>query len=101
MTWRSLGRRQALLREAIRGCVRRNVLLVGDLEHFEYGIVDVVRFVQRALRIPARNLAKDVDDTTGVGNVVRRVQNPEALQLVAVSLLEQLIVRAAGNDVRP
>src|SRR6476659_3228316 len=75
----SLCRRQPLLREAIRRRVSRYVLRVRDFENLQYGIVDVVCFVQRTLRVPPRDLAVHVDDAPGVGDVVRRVKNSEPL----------------------
>src|SRR4029077_9291675 len=95
---RSFCLRQSQLRQAIRRLVGRNMLRLSDVEHLKNGIVYVVGLVERSLGVPTGDFAVDVDHAAGVRDVVRRVQNSALLELIAVALLEELVVRPAGDD---
>src|SRR5437899_1089928 len=86
-------RMDALFGETIGGEICRDALLGRDREDAQHGVVDLVGLAEGARRRPARELAVDVDHTAGVGDVVRRVENLAVLELLAMTLLEQLIVR--------
>src|SRR6185369_3716392 len=66
--------------------------------NFANGVVDLVGFAEGTCRRPSGELAVHVDYATGVGDIVRRVEDVALLELVAVTLLEELVVRRAGND---
>src|SRR5690606_29586239 len=89
---------QPLPRKPVRCEVRWNALLLRDLEHGEHGVIDLVGLSQCALLVPVAELAVHVDHAAGVGNVVRSIENPAALERLAVPLLEKLVVGRACDD---
>src|SRR5690348_14441533 len=91
-------RMNALFGETVGGEVRRDPLLLRNCEYTQHGVVDLVGLAEGTRRGPAGKLAVNVDHATGVGDVVRCVENVALLELFTVTLLEQLIVRGAGDD---
>src|SRR5687768_2150930 len=63
--------------EAIRRHIRWNSLLPRDLEDAECGVEDLVRFPECAVTRPPGDFAVHVDHTTGVGDVIRCVQDSD------------------------
>src|SRR5688500_13199792 len=76
--------RHPLLREPVGRAVSRDPLLLGDLEDAKQRLVDLTRLLLGPLHRPAVQLAVDVDDAAPVDHIIRRIQNPPLLQLVAM-----------------
>src|SRR6516162_1287754 len=94
--------RQPLFRQAIRRLIRGNAGFPAQFENLEQRVVKSIYLLKSPSDIPAEHLlAAAVDDSAGIGGVVRRIEDAALLEQVPVARREELVVGPADNQLRP
>ena len=82
----------------ICGLVSGDAAIFRETEDFQQRVVDGFDLRARLGLRPAEQFDTAVDDSSGVGRVVGRVENVACGERLAVPRVEQLIIRRAADD---
>ena len=90
----------SFLRHTIGGLIGRQPVAVGNFKHPLHVVINAGHFGLAALMADPTNPEpiRIIDGAAGIGDVVRSIDKPRFLQLLAVTLLSQLIVGRAADD---